>query len=83
MEGYKQYILQNTEKIPLSALQYNSLRYYITTRGATLAPNGKTNIRQLSYQLPIAYEPYPTITVSTESFPRNYPTIWPYTDYPV
>jgi hypothetical protein len=29
-----------------------------------MAPNGKTNIRWLSYQPPITYEPYPMITVS-------------------
>ncbi len=47
------------------------------------APNGKTNVRWLSYQPPIASEPYPTITVSTGNGSRNYPTIWPYTDRPV
>ncbi len=43
------------------------------------APNGKTNIRWLSYQPLIASEPYLTKTVPTGNRPRNYPTIWPYT----
>ncbi len=30
-----------------------------------MAPNGTTDIRWFSYQLPIAFEPYSTITVST------------------
>ncbi len=83
MEAYKQYIVQNTEKFLLSALHWNLLRYHITTRGATTAPKGKTNVRFLSYQPPIAPEPYPMITVSTGNCPRNYPTIWPCTDCPV
>ncbi len=45
-----------------------------------MAPNGKTNVRWLSYQPPTASEQYPTIIVSTGNCPRNYPTIWPYTD---
>jgi hypothetical protein len=35
-----------------------------------MAPNGKTNIRGLSYQPPITYKPYPMITVSTGNYPR-------------
>ncbi len=41
---------------------------------AMTAPNGKTTDRWLSYQPPIASEPYPTITVLTGNCPRNYPT---------
>jgi hypothetical protein len=37
-------------------------RYHITTRGATTAPNGITNITLLSYQHSIASKPYPMIT---------------------
>ncbi len=48
-----------------------------------MAPNGMTNVRQLSYQPPIAFKPYPTITISTGNCPRNNPTIRSYADRPV
>ncbi len=39
------------------------------------APNCKSNVRLLSYQPPIASEPYLMITVSTGIGPRNYQII--------
>ncbi len=85
MGAYKQYIVQNTEKIPpvSAALKFAEISHFNEGSDMTTAPNGKTNIRWLSYQPPIASEPYPMITVSTGNCPRNYPTIWPYTDCPV
>ncbi len=69
---------EHTSKI-LCRIQkhYCSPRYHITTRGATTAPNGTTNIRWFSCQSPITSKPYPTITVSTGNCLRNYPQIWP------